>query len=117
VRTLDSDRRANVAAAIARVARHGPTLGRPHVGTIRGSRVAKLKELRIDRGARVLFAFDSRRRPVMLIGGDKTGAWNRWYPPMIRAAEAALADHERSIGKEPRCPSRSRPARTPPRSR
>jgi hypothetical protein len=108
---LDPERRAMVEAAIEHAAEAGPTLGRPHVDTIRGLRVRKLKEARVDRGTRVLFAFDSNRNAVMLIGGDKAGKWNRWYPPMVRLAERLLLDHERSIGKEPRCLSQ-REART-----
>ena len=110
--TLGPDRRAAVTGAVRRVVADGPTLGRPRVDTLRGSRVAKLKELRVDRGTRVLFAFDSRRRPVMLTGGDKTGTWNRWYPGAIRTAERLYADHERRIGREATWSSRRRaPAR------
>jgi hypothetical protein len=97
---LDPERRAKVAAAISRITHIGPTLGRPHVDVIHGSRVRKLKEARVDRGTRVLFAFDSNRDPVMLLGGDKTGKWNRWYPRKIQLAERLYLDHERSIGKE-----------------
>ena len=111
-RGLDPERRASVQAAIERVAERGPTLGRPRVDTIHGSRVNKLKEARVDRGVRVLFAFDSNRNAVMLVGGDKAGKWNRWYPPMVRLAERLLLDHERSIGKEPRCLSQREARRT-----
>ena len=117
MRTLDADRQASVNGAIDRLVAAGPTLGRPRVDRIHGSSLHKLKELRGERGLRVLFAFDSNRRPVMLVGGDKTRDGNRWYPPAIRTAEALLQDHERRIGKEPPCPSRGRAARTPPRSR
>lgn len=79
---------------------------------IQGSRVHKLKEARIDRGTRVLFAFDSNRDAVMLVGGDKTGAWNRWYPRNIERAERLYLEHERSIGKEPRCLSQREAGRT-----
>jgi hypothetical protein len=101
--TLDLERRDKVDGAIGRIVDGGPTLGRPHVDVIHGSRVRKLKEARIDRGTRVLFAFDSNRNVVMLVGGDKTGKWNRWYPHKVALAERLYADHERSIGKEPRC--------------
>jgi hypothetical protein len=101
-RTLDSERRSAVEGAITRIAEDGPTLGRPHVDGIKGSRLHKLKEARIDRGTRVLFAFDSNRNAVMLLGGDKTGKWNRWYPSNVRQAERLYLDHERSIGKEAR---------------
>jgi hypothetical protein len=102
-RGLDRERREKVAGAVARIVREGPTLGRPQVDVIHGTRLHKLKEARIDRGTRVLFAFDANRNPAMLIGGDKTGQWNRWYPQKIRLAERLYLDHERSIGKEPRC--------------
>jgi hypothetical protein len=97
--TLDPERQTRVASAVARIVEHGPSLGRPHVDGIKGSRVHKLKEARIDRGTRVLFAFDSNRNAVMLLGGDKTGKWNRWYPSKVRQAERLYLDHERSIGK------------------
>ena len=101
-----------VTGAIAWVASGGPTLGRPHVDVIHGSRVHKLKEARVDRGTRLLFAFDSNRNLVMLLGGDKSGKWNRWYPEKIKLAERLYLDHERSIGKEPRCLSQRADGRT-----
>lgn len=69
-RSLDSERQSKVCAAITRIVERGPTLGRPHVDVIHGSRLHKLKEARIDRGTRVLFAFDSNQNAVMLLGGD-----------------------------------------------
>lgn len=110
--TLDSERRAKIAGAIQRVAAGGPTLGRPHVDRIHRSRVHKLKEARVDRGIRLLFAFDSRQNAVMLVGGDKAGKWNRWYPEKIKLAERLYADHERNIGKESRCLSPRAAGRT-----
>jgi len=110
--TLDAERRAKVRGAIARIVDGGPTLGRPHVDVIHRSRVHKLKEARVDRGMRLLFAFDSNQNAVMLVGGDKTGKWNRWYPRKIELAERLYADHERSIGKEPRCLSPRAAGRT-----
>jgi hypothetical protein len=109
---LDPESRVKVAAAAERIANVGPTLGRPYVDVIHGSGVRKLKEARVDRGVRVLFAFDSNRHPVMLVGGDKTGKWNRWYRPTVRRAERLLLDHERSIGKEARCLSQRDAGRT-----
>jgi hypothetical protein len=110
--SLDAERRAKVEGAIARIMAGGPTLGRPRVDVIHGSRVRKLKEARVDRGMRVLFAFDSNRNAVMLVGGDKTGKWNRWYPEKIELAERLYVDHERSIGKEPHRVSRREAGRT-----
>jgi hypothetical protein len=108
-RTLTGEQRAKVEGAVARVAEGGPLQGRPHVDVIHGSKLAKLKEARVDRSMRLLFAFDSRGSAVMLLGGDKAGKWNRWYPRKIERAERLYADHERkSGGKEP--PWRSRGA-------
>jgi hypothetical protein len=111
-RSLGAELKDTVGSAIARVAKEGPTLGRPRVDVIHGSRVRKLKEARVDRGTRLLFAFDSNQNLVMLVGGNKTGKWNRWYPPMIRLAERVYLDHERSIGKEARCLGRRDVGRT-----
>jgi hypothetical protein len=36
---------------------------------------------------------------VMLVGGNKTGRWDRWYRQMIPVAERVYADHLRSLGK------------------
>lgn len=102
---LDADLRSKATGMIDRIAERGPTVGRPDVDVIHGSRLHKLKEARVDRGTRMLFAFDSNRNVVMLVGGNKTGQWNRWYRPMIRLAERLYLDHERSMGKEAGCRS------------
>jgi hypothetical protein len=73
-RTLDAERTVKVSAAIEHVVAGGPTLGSPHVEKIHRSNLQKLKEVRVDRGIRLLFAFDSNRDAVMLVGGDKTGS-------------------------------------------
>jgi hypothetical protein len=111
--TLDAERRTKVSAAIGHVVAGGPTLGSPHVEKIKRTNLHRLKEVRVDLGIRLLFAFDSNRDAVMLVGGDKTGKWNGWYEPNIKRAERLYADHERSIGKEPRCLSRDAARRTP----
>lgn len=98
-RALDSERATQVRAALRRVAKVGPVLGRPRVDSIKASRIHNLKELRVHGGVRVLFAFDPNRRAVMLVGGDKTGTWNRWYRQAVPAAERLYADHLRSIGR------------------
>lgn len=115
---LSGERQARTLAVIGRIAAVGPTLGRPHVDGIHRTRLHKLKEARVDRGTRVLFAFDSNRSAIMLLGGDKTGQWNRWYPAKIRQAERLYLDHERSIGKEAGCLSpRGAGRSSSPRSR
>ena len=49
---------------------YGPHAKRPAVGTLKGSRFANMKELRFnaDGGVwRVAFAFDPRRRAILLV--------------------------------------------------
>jgi len=96
----------------------GPQLGRPRVDTLKGSRYGNMKELRFDaahgvwcvvRGVwcvvcgvwcvvcgvwRVAFAFDPRRRAVLLIAGDKSGTpQRRFYRQLIEKADARYAAH------------------------
>ena len=92
-----------MAGAIEHVVAGGPTLWRPHVDRIHQSNLHRLKEVRVDRGIRLLFAFDSHQNAVMLVGGDKTGRWNGWYPEKIELAEHLYADRERRIREESRC--------------
>ena len=70
---------------------HGPTLGRPYVDTLNGSRHANMKELRFnaDDGVwRVAFAFDPERRAVLLVAGDKAGvSESRFYRLFITKAD------------------------------
>ncbi|MFH1105423.1 MAG: type II toxin-antitoxin system RelE/ParE family toxin [Actinomycetota bacterium] len=73
----------------------GPALGQPTVDRVAGSAVHNLKELRVGSAGelRVLFAFDRERRAVSLVGGDKTGAWERWYREPIPLAERLFEEH------------------------
>ncbi|WP_239336479.1 type II toxin-antitoxin system RelE/ParE family toxin [Frankia sp. CiP3] len=77
--------------AIDRLATVGPTLGRPLVDRIKGSRHHNMKELRPGSAGtseiRILFAFDPVRRAVLLVTGDKSGNWQRWYETAISAAD------------------------------
>lgn len=69
----------------------GPRLGRPHADTVRGSSFANMKELRVGT-MRILFAFDPRRRAVLLVGGDKRGRWQEWYAEAIPIADARFVE-------------------------
>lgn len=52
-----------------------------------------MKELRVNEPPiRIFYAFDPRRRAILLIGGDKTGDM-RFYDRMIPAADALYAEH------------------------
>lgn len=75
----------------------GPTLGRPHADTLSGSKHANMKELRfnVDGGVwRVAFAFDLKRRAMILVAGDKTGVvQQRFYKRLIAKADARFTEH------------------------
>ena len=82
----------------------GPTLGRPRVDTLKGSRHANMKELRFDAADgvwRVAFAFDPRRRAILLVCGDKSGSSEkRFYRQLIRKADERFDDHLSKLKKE-----------------
>ena len=88
---LDEDSYDQVAAAIDKLENDGPTLGRPLVDRIEGSRHHNLKELRPGSSGRsevrILFVFDPERRAVLLVVGDKAGSWRRWYAKNIPEAD------------------------------
>jgi hypothetical protein len=73
----------------------GPALGRPHADTVEQSRHRNMKELRTQahgRPLRTFYAFDPRRKAILLIGGDKTSD-KRFYDRMIPLADRLLDDH------------------------
>lgn len=82
----------------------GPTLGRPHVDTLKGSRHANMKELRFgaEGGAwRVAFAFDPNREAILLVGGDKSGTKERkFYKDLILKADARFDEHLAQLKEE-----------------
>src|SRR2546429_9124520 len=73
---LDQDVRREILALARVLQEFGPQLGRPRVDTLNGSRHANMKELRFsaaDGEWRVAFAFDPRRKAILLVAGDKFG--------------------------------------------
>lgn len=102
--TLDDTSQALVSDAIDRLGDAGPQLGRPLVDRITGSQVHNMKELRpASTGrseVRVLFAFDPWRSAILLIGGDKSGAWSAWYRAAIPRAEELYAVYLKEREKE-----------------
>jgi hypothetical protein len=62
----------SISKAIEALSEEGPALGRPLVDTIKGSRLANLKELRPGSvgtsEVRLLFLFDPDRQAVILVG-------------------------------------------------
>jgi hypothetical protein len=92
ISSLDQSTRDSLGSAVGLLQELGPNLGRPYVGKIVGSKVKHLKELRPLSNAnghfRILFAFDPQRKAILLIAGDKTGQWKKWYKKHIPLAES-----------------------------
>jgi hypothetical protein len=84
----------------------GPALGRPRVDTLNGSRHANMKELRFEAADgvwRVAFAFDPKRRAILLVGGDKSGgSEKRFYKQLIKKADARFGAHVERLEEEAR---------------
>ena len=80
----------------------GPQLGRPRVDTLKDSRHANMKELRFDAADgvwRVAFAFDPRRKALLLVAGDKAfpddGSFKEAITTLQGAGNVAPEDVER----------------------
>jgi hypothetical protein len=75
----------------------GPQLGRPRADTLNGSRHANMKELRFSAAAgewRVAFAFDTRRKAILLVADDKSGGGEkRFYRELVRKADERFDAH------------------------
>ncbi len=86
---LSADQQEALNERVELLAEDGPKLKRPAVAEISGSRHHNMKELRASKGGdlRVLFAFDPRRHAILLLGGDKSGEWEKWYRRAIPAAD------------------------------
>ncbi|MEO3922962.1 type II toxin-antitoxin system RelE/ParE family toxin [Micromonosporaceae bacterium B7E4] len=94
-----SDRNSHrlVNQAILVLERNGPAEGRPLVDTVSASRIANMKELRPPSTGRtevrILFVLDPWRSAVLLVAGDKSGQWKRWYQKAIPEAEELYATY------------------------
>ena len=94
--TLDIAEQDEVIAVVELLAEHGPGLDRPHADRVRGSKYHNMKELRprgVAKHCRVLFIFDPRRKAILLLGGDKSGQWAKWYATAIPRAERLYEDY------------------------
>ena len=86
-----------ILAHVAVLETFGPQRGRPRVDTLYGSRHANMKELRFDVADgvwRFAFAFDPKRRAIVLCGGSKSGSsQRRFYRQLIDTADKRFNVH------------------------
>ena len=103
---LDRAVRIAVLANMSLLETYGPSLGRPQVDTLSGSKYANMKEIRITVPGgewRVAFAFDPRRAAIVLVAGNKAGVSKRlFYKRLIHDADHRYAEHLKSLASNPR---------------
>jgi hypothetical protein len=103
-RALPDEVQDEAVAVIELLQQLGPQLGRPRVDTLNGSRYANMKEIRFDANDgvwRIAFAFDPKRRAILLVAGDKSGgSEKRFYRELIRKADQRFEAHLNRVEKE-----------------
>ncbi|GAB2654853.1 type II toxin-antitoxin system RelE/ParE family toxin [Arenimonas aestuarii] len=101
LKDLDKDSFKRVMSAIEALKAQGPQLGTPLVKPIVTSTHSNMKELRIVNGSqnfRILFAFDLKRRAILLAAGDKAKiGWTEFYDRFIPIADRLFSEHQSEI--------------------
>jgi len=101
---LPEDVQTEILAFARLLQQFGPQLGRPRVDTLKGSRHANMKELRFgaaDGEWRVAFAFDTKRKAILLVAGDKSGVGQKqFYRELIRRGDDRFDAHLARLKKE-----------------
>jgi hypothetical protein len=95
-----------VLSSLGKLRRFGPSLGRPTVDTLKGSDFHNMKEIRVDAEGgvwRIAFAFDPKRKAILLTGGNKAGvSKDRFYAALIRAADTRFGGYLKSMDERRR---------------
>ena len=100
---LDDIDRTNVLASMIVLQEKGPMLSRPYADTVKGSCHSNMKELRVQSKGdpiRAFFAFDPKRRGILLCAGNKTGNDKRFYDELIPIADREFTAHLKKLNKE-----------------
>jgi hypothetical protein len=102
-RNLQRDVQDELLAHVGLLEQFGPGLGRTRVDTLKGSRHSNMKELRFEAAHgvwRFAFAFDPKRRAIILCGGDKSGGGEkRFYRQLIGKADVRFDAHVARVRK------------------
>ena len=98
--TLEIEEQAALSDRVRLLEEQGPTVKRPVVGEITGSRHdPQMKEMRVGT-LRVLFMFDPHQTAILLVGGNKAGQWNAWYRTAIPEADDLYDEYLDDLRKE-----------------
>lgn len=92
---LDDDAREAILKSLFILREIGPSLGRPYVDTIKGSKHKNMKELRVQSRQKLLwifFAFDTERKTILLIGGDRRSD-KQFYKRMVPIADSLFDNY------------------------
>lgn len=92
---LTEGEQTKIAASILLLQNLGVNLRYPHTTGIKGAKTDHLRELRIQYAGnpyRVLYAFDPKRRAVLLIGGAKLDD-RHFYSRYVPIADRLYAEH------------------------
>jgi len=87
---LDDTNKTSVLASMMVLRDRGPILSRPYADTANGSSYSNIKEMRVQSKGdplRAFFAFDAKRKGILLCAGNKTGDKKRFYEVMIRIGD------------------------------
>lgn len=93
---LSEEQYRDTIVALKYLAEVGPSGGRPYIDRVHHSKYHNLKELRPRKSAkniRILFIFDPLQQAILLVAGDKTGNWDKWYKQNVPTAEALYEQH------------------------
>lgn len=99
---FDERVREEILALVTLLRKHGHNLGRPHSDTLEDSKYSNMKELRVTNNVvgpwRILYAFDPKRRGILLIAGNKGGKSEKtFYKRIIKKADERYAEHLESL--------------------
>jgi hypothetical protein len=101
---LHEDVQTEILALTRLLQQFGPQLKRPRADPLNDSRHANMKELRFSAAGgewRVAFAFDTKRKAILLVAGDKSGgSEKRFYRELIRRADGRFDAHLARLKKE-----------------
>src|ERR1035441_5928190 len=97
--SLEQSDQEHVIAAQLYLEGTGPVARMPLSRPIEQTNSCGMKELRpASQGRseiRILYAFDYRRKAILLLGGDKAGNWDDWYDENVPPADRLFVRHER----------------------
>jgi len=101
----------------------GPAAKMPMSYPIKQANACGMKELRPGSAGRselrILYAFDFRRKALLLLGGDKAELsedWDRWYDRNVKTADAIFAREVATAKKEESTAIEAKKSATKPKS-